>query len=210
MIRKKGCKKMKKKTLFFISLLSFGTSLFYSPNIVSAKEFNLEEIETTVNQIGDITVEETIVPNELADEWAQINGWEEEEIDEVDENYKLTENSPYIISPYGASPPYFSYWNVSTKGEYQISGSFLSTNALYTNYYFNGTTNYQTKVRNHSSYRIGFQAKDTLKTYYSTTIPREATLYTTIKMTSSSNNFYLKFFPAEAQGGSVSGYIRMQ
>ena len=87
---------MKKNTLFFISLLSFGISLFLFPNIVSAKEISLEEVETEIIHIGNLIVEETIVPNEIADEWAQINGWEEDYGEDY-EKHELTENSPHII-----------------------------------------------------------------------------------------------------------------
>ncbi len=200
---------MKKNTLFFISLLSFGISLFLFPNIVSAKEISLEEVETEIIHIGNLIVEETIVPNEIADEWAQINGWEEDYGEDY-EKHELTENSPHIIVPFGASPPLLQYWNVSTKGRYSFSGTFNYNRALYTNYYIRGATKYYTKVQNHKSYRIGIQAKDRLSTYYSTSIPGNSTLYTTITINSSSNNFYLKFFPVDLQNGSISGYIEMR
>lgn len=145
-------------------------------------------IKTKSSQIGDLIVEETIVPNELAEEWAEINGWEEE-VSEVNENYELTESSPYIISPFGASPPSLSYWNVSTKGQYTFSGTFRSSNALYTNYLFRGATKYRTKAQNHRNYRVGYQARDRFATYYSATIPGNATLYSTITINSSLNNF---------------------
>lgn len=176
-------------------------SLFYISLGTNLKTANASEITTTVETVqtpvGEITVEKTVVPNALLE-------------DLVVPTVGLSEtepNQPSLIVPYGASPPYFSYWDVSKDGTYNFSGSFTSSAALYSNYYIKGATSYRVVAQNLGSYDAGFRAGDAWDSYYTTNLIAKSTSYFTINMNSTSNAFYLKFYPLESGGTSISGYI---
>lgn len=198
-----------------VALLLSVTILGWIAPITKASASNLDvgRIKTTITTHNGVTVTETIVPTELEDKWEEDNGWESEEIDE--ENLeKLSHHNPFNSTPtedgislYGASPPLFTYWNVKTQGAKTFSGSFNSTHALYTNHAYKGTTTYRVKARNTGSTKVGFEARDRITLFRSTTLLVGATHYFDVNTNSANNSFYLKFYPING-AGSVSGDIR--
>ena len=205
---------MKKHKLLFLTFLSLGVLSYTSVDSVSASEIDSLAISKNVTVIDDVEIEETIVPNNLVDEWERINSWETGSLtSEV-----LSENSPVESKPagemtiFGAQVPGLtSKWNVKSQGSKAFGGSFRSSNALYTNHYYTGLTRYRVKVQSFDG-KAGFQAKSRLKTYRTSTLDNFGTHYLTITTPSTGTDFYLKFYPITnpLTGGSVSGTISSQ
>lgn len=184
---------------------------FIGNQSVSAEEINTDEIVTNVTTIGGVTIEEIIVPNEINEEWEKENGWEDSHsVDEM--TSELVTSNPFEPSTtlpefttFGASAPLFTYWNVKD-GSYSFSGSFKANNALYTNKAIKGATQYKATITNTGSTKVGFEARDRLKVFKSSTLLVSATTHLKVNIGSANNSFYLKFYPING-AGSVKGTI---
>lgn len=203
---------MKKLFLVFASTLAAGMIFFIGNESVSAEELSTDEIITNVTTVGGVTIEEIIVPNEINEEWEKENGWVDSHSVEEMTSELMTSNPFQSATPkpeittYGASAPLFTYWDVKN-GSYSFSGSFKANNALYTNKAIKGATQYKATITNTGSTKVGFEARDRLKVYKSSTLLVSATTHLKVNMSSASNSFYLKFYPING-AGSVKGTIR--
>lgn len=198
---------MKKKILFLVSFCSVGLLFLSSTDLVSASEINSDHINSIITTENGVTITETIVPNEFADEWEEEHSWKDSS-EKISEDNLLVPTAPEKeFTTFGASPPLFTYWNVATSGRYTYSGSFSSSSALYTNKAIKGAKSYYVSAKNTGSKKVGFEARDRTSLYRSTTLLVGATHYFSFSMTSTSNSFYLKFFPVDG-ASSVSGYIQ--
>ena len=96
-------------------------------------------------------------------------------------------------------------WDVSTDGKLEFEGV-SNYQTLYTNYLFNGSTQYRVQVNNYSEHDLSVKLKTRLKTYYSTTISADSS--TTDLWCgsgySTTTNVYLRF---AGDYMNFSGYI---
>lgn len=202
---------MKKLFSVFASTLAVGMIFFIGNKSVSAEELGADEIITNVTTVGGVTIEEIIVPNEINEEWEKENGWEDSHsVEEM--KSELTTSNPFEsatpapgITTYGASAPLFTYWDVKN-GSYSFNGTFKATNALYTDKAFKGATKYKVSITNRGSTKVGFEARDRLKVFKSSTLLVGSTTHLKVSIGSASNSFYLKFYPING-AGSVRGTI---
>lgn len=198
------------KIIKMLSLLFAGIVLINSENIVSAEELDMNDIYSEITSIDGVFIETILIPNEFVDEWEEYN------LPEVDsfENsniFELQNVSPMETSNLGgfttfaASPPLFTYWNVSTQGQYNYSGSFRSVNALYTNYAFTGASRHFVKIQNTgSSTAVIAEARDRVFKYSEMQVPVGYSMYMNV---TTSKSFYMKFHGVSG-AGSVSGWVR--
>lgn len=198
--------------VFGLISMSFGTNAHAEP-------LNREVISTTITH-EDFTVQETIIPLEIAEKWFEEND-SEENFSQLKENV-LSEIGLSLISPipelepqqneeistYAAgAPSLISNLHDVSKARYPFSGTFKSSNALFTNKAMKGKTTYSAYVENYYNTSLGVQAKTLTSTILDRTLMKQSITLYTIKTSKTSTPFYLKFYPVNGAGGA-SGHIK--